>query len=127
MRGSLVCVIALVLVLSACGSSEVCHCPAGIGSILLPADVRTAVAEVTVADARCSATYDTETGMVFVNVSRPISSGSTVTCTVRVRLDSGALLDSSVAFANATGCCAGTAVKVVDSSVLERVDASTDQ
>lgn len=117
----------LMLLLSACNSSAVCSCPLGVGNVLIPADIRSSVAEVTAVEARCNATYDAAAGAVFVTVVPPISSGSIVTCSVRVRLDSGAVLVASVAFAAGTGCCAGTEVSVVDGSALEYFDAGTDQ
>ena len=102
------------LLLSACGSPQVCACPAGVGSVTVsepPTSVST--------DAPCDA-FSTGGSMVYV------SRQGSGTCEVRVLLTNGETYAYSLQFrASGSGCCGSTAF-LVDASVPALVDAGGD-
>jgi hypothetical protein len=106
------------LSLSGCESPQVCACPAGVGSVVVPAAQSASIASVST-DAPCDA-FSTGGSMVYA------SRQGSGTCELRVSLTNGETYAYSLQFrASGTGCCGSTAF-LVDASVPALVDAGGD-
>lgn len=104
----------VVLAHGGCGSgncSGTYNCPAGVGEVLVPANLPAPISSVTThAPCVISSTAPYSGSAIFVYVNGTISAGSTVNCQVQVQLSSGAQLEGTVSFQPLTCCSGGTQV-----------------
>jgi hypothetical protein len=108
-----------------CGSnncSGTYNCPAGVGEILIPANLPAPISSVaTQAPCQLSSMAPYTGPGIFVYVNGTIAAGSTVSCKVQVQLSDGAQLEGSIVFQPLT-CCPGGA-QVGSPSTLMSPDA----
>jgi hypothetical protein len=104
----------IVLAHSGCGSnscSGTYSCPAGIGEVLVPANLPAPISTVTTrAPCVISSTAPYSGSSILVYFNGTIAAGSTVNCQVQVQLSNGAQLEGTVSFQPLTCCPGGTQV-----------------